>query len=118
MRQVGVLCAAANYALDHHLERLAEDHSHARRLAEGLAALPGLSIDLESVQTNIVIFDVRALAGASTDLAAEFVRRAAAVGVRLNAVGPSRVRAVTHLDLSAHQVEAALSAFASVVRAA
>ena len=117
MRQVGVLCAAASHALDCHLERLAEDHKHARQLAEGLAALPGLSIDPASVQTNIVIFDVHALAGASTELAREFVRRAAAVGVRLNAISPSRVRAVTHLDVSAHQIEAALHAFASVVRA-
>ena len=119
MRQVGVLCAAASYALDHHFERLAEDHKHARTLAEGLAALPGIGLDAASVQTNIVIFEVRALAGCDpeTPLAAEFARRAAAVGVRLNAISPSRLRAVTHLDVSAHEIEAAISAFASVVRA-
>lgn len=120
MRQVGVLCAAASYALDHHLQRLAEDHEHARTLARGLAALPGIALDASSVQTNIVIFELRALAGcdAATPLAPELVRRAAAVGVRVNAIGPNRVRAVTHLDVSAHEIELAIAAFASAVRAA
>jgi threonine aldolase len=110
MRQVGVLCAAALYALDHHVTRLPEDHQNARRLAEGLAALPGVSIDPAHVETNIVIFDVRTIS------AAEFVQRAAAGGVRMNAIGPKRIRAVTHLDVNARDIEAALAALTAVTR--
>jgi threonine aldolase len=110
MRQVGVLCAAALYALDHHVARLADDHQNARRLAEGLAQLPGVALDPSQVETNIVIFDVRSIA------AADFVQRAAAAGVRMNAIGPKRIRAVTHLDVTARDIEDALSALAPVAR--
>jgi threonine aldolase len=110
MRQVGVLCAAALYALDHHFTRLAEDHQNARRLAEGLAELPGIALDPSQVETNIVIFDVRFIP------AAEFVQRAAAAGVRINAIGPKRIRAVTHLDVTARDIEAALTALAPIAR--
>jgi threonine aldolase len=106
MRQVGVLCAAALYALEHHVERLAEDHDNAARLARGLAELRGVSIDLSSVQTNIVAFDVLSMT------AAECVSKAAEEGVRLNAIGPSRLRAVTHLDVSRADIDAALQRFA------
>jgi threonine aldolase len=108
MRQVGVLCAAAWYALDHHFSRLAEDHANARRLAEGLASLPGIAIDPAAVETNIVIFDLESID------AKEFVQRAAAAGVRTNAIGPKRIRAVTHLDVSAKDIERAVSALSSV----
>jgi threonine aldolase len=110
MRQVGVLCAAALYALDHHVARLAEDHQNARRLAEGLAELPGIALDPFQVETNIVIFDLRAVP------APEFVQRAAAAGVRINAISPTRIRAVTHLDVSARDIESALSALAPLAR--
>jgi threonine aldolase len=110
MRQVGVLCAAALYALDHHVARLADDHQNARHLAEGLAQLPGIALDPSQVETNIVIFDVRSIP------AAEFVQRAAAAGVRVNAIGPKRIRAVTHLDVTARDIEAALSALAPIAR--
>ena len=108
MRQVGVLCAAALYALDHHLPRLADDHANARRLAEGLAAVRGIGVDPVQVQTNIVIFE---LAGAG---AANFVSRAAAAGVRLHAIGPSRIRAVTHLDVSGDDIDTAVRALGRV----
>lgn len=110
MRQVGVLCAAALYALDHQRERLAEDHDNARRLAQGLAALPGVALDLETVQTNIVAFDVQSMPSAT------FLKRCAEAGVRLNAIGPQRLRAVTHLDVSRADVDVALSRFASALR--
>jgi threonine aldolase len=110
MRQVGVLCAAALYALDHQLERLAEDHENARRLARGLAELPGVVLDLSTVQTNIIAFEVQ------TMNAAAFVQHSAEVGVRLNAIGPQRMRAVTHLDVSRADIDAALSGFARVLR--
>jgi threonine aldolase len=103
MRQVGVLCAAALYALDHHRNRLFEDHENARYLAQGLAAMPNVACDPTLVETNLVIFDV---AGS----AQQFVRAAAEQGVLLNAIGSSRVRAVTHLDVSRAQIEGALVA--------
>jgi threonine aldolase len=110
MRQVGVLCAAALYALDHHFERLADDHANALRLAQGIAQLPNVTIDLSSVQTNLVIFDV------ADGTAAEFVRRAAEHGVRVNAIAPSRLRAVTHLDVTTQDMETALTAFERALR--
>jgi threonine aldolase len=111
MRQVGVLCAAGLYALEHHRERLAEDHENAKRLAQGLAQLPFVSIDMTSVQTNIVIFEVRGLR------ADEFARRAAESGVRMNAIGPQRLRAVTHLDVTTQDIDTALASLAAVARA-
>ena len=91
MRQSGIVAAAGLYALDHHVERLADDHARARRLAEGLAALPGVELDPATVQTNIVIFAVPDAAAFSAALAAE--------DVEMSHFGPTRVRAVTHLDV-------------------
>lgn len=111
MRQIGVLCAAALYALEHNRARLAEDHHHALRLARGLAEIPGISLELSSVQTNIVIFEVRAFP------AAELVQRAAERGVRLNAISPQRLRAVTHLDVTAKDIDSALASLALAMKA-
>ena len=102
-RQSGIVAAGCLYALDHNVERLAEDHAHARVLAEGLAALPRVRLDPGEVETNIVIFEV--------DDAPGLVRRMAD-RVELQAFGPHRVRAVTHLDVSRSDVERALEAFA------
>jgi threonine aldolase len=101
MRQVGILAAAALHALEHHRERLAEDHANARALAEGLAEIPGVTVDLARVQTNIVMFE-------SPRPATEVVARALERGVLLHAFGPTRVRAVTHLDLDRAAVDRAL----------
>jgi threonine aldolase len=100
MRQAGILAAAGLYALDHHVERLAEDHANAARLASGLADA-GFSV--WPVETNIVIFDV-------PGEAAEWCTGLQAQGVRMGAIGPSTVRAVTHLDVDAAGVERALAA--------
>lgn len=108
MRQVGVLCAAALYALDHHLPRLAEDHENARRLAIGLASVPGLHVDPGAVQTNIVNIDV--------DDAAAFVARAREKGVLLNDMARRRVRAVTHLDVDAAAIDRAIAILAEVAQ--
>ncbi len=108
LRQVGVLCAAALYALDHHLPRVAEDHDNARRLAIGLAVVPGLTIDLDSVQTNIVNIDV--------EDAAAFVARAREAGVLLNDMAPRRVRAVTHLDVDAAAIDRAIAILSEVAQ--
>ncbi len=106
LRQSGVLTAACLYALDNNVERLADDHARARRLAEGLAKVPGVVLDPGTVETNIVIFEV---AGAE-----EFCARAAEQGVLVGATGPSRVRAVLHLDVGDADVERALEVLADV----
>ncbi|MGO9890863.1 MAG: threonine aldolase family protein [Solirubrobacteraceae bacterium] len=103
-RQSGIVAAGCLYALDHHVDRLAEDHSHARLLAEGLAPLPGVQLDPASVETNIVIFSVDDAPG----LVARVADR-----VEVQAFDAHRVRAVTHLDVSREDVELALEAFAS-----
>lgn len=100
MRQTGIFAAAALHGLDHHRQRLAEDHRHARVLAEALAACPAVVIDLATVQTNIVVFQ---LAAGAPDAAA-LVGRARERGVLLNAFAARTVRAVTHLDVSGGQV--------------
>jgi len=98
MRQAGVLAAAALHALDHHVERLAEDHANARRLAEGLAGLPGVSV--EPPHTNIVFVDL------VPEKAPGAVERLRAAGVLCT--GLYRLRLVTHLDVSAAQIEQAI----------
>jgi len=104
MRQAGIIAAGALWALDHHRERLAEDHANARRLAEGIAATPGLHIDPATVETNIVIFRTAAMP------AADLVARLQKAGVAVLATGPDAIRAVTHLDVTAAQVEEAIAA--------
>ena len=104
MRQSGIVAAAGLYALDHHVERLADDHARAKRLAEGLAALPGVELDPATVQTNIVIFSVPDAGAFTAALAAE--------DIEMSHFGPTRVRAVTHLDVDDAGIERALSAAA------
>ncbi|MFO7900748.1 MAG: GntG family PLP-dependent aldolase [Planctomycetota bacterium] len=104
MRQVGIIAAAALYAIDHNIDRLAEDHANAKRLAEALADLPGIELDPDAVETNIVIFRV-----ARGDLTAtELVREMAERGVAFLAIGPDRCRMVTHLDASREEVDTAI----------
>jgi threonine aldolase len=104
MRQAGIVAAAGLYALDHHVERLAEDHANARRLARGLGEA-GLPVDLEQVETNFVLVDVGKL-GLDGD---EAIARLRAAGVLLSfAVRPNQLRAVTHLDVSAEDIEEAI----------
>jgi threonine aldolase len=105
MRQAGIIAAAGVYALQHHVERLAEDHERARRLAEGLASIQGIGLDPKRVETNIVVFEVHGLTGE------EFgARTLASHGVRFSILGPSTVRAVTHLDIPTDGIERALTA--------
>ena len=103
MRQTGFYAAAALHGVDHHRARLAEDHANARRFAEALAAHPHIELDLATVQTNIVVFRLRE--GAID--AATLVQRARERAVLVNAFDARTVRAVTHLDVSRQQVEAA-----------
>jgi threonine aldolase len=94
MRQAGILAAAAGYALDHHLKRLAEDHAAAHAFGEAVAAAAPGTVDLAAVQTNIVVLDT------GSRPAVDVVARAREAGVLLSAVGPRTVRAVTHLDVT------------------
>lgn len=112
MRQSGILAAAALYALDHHVKRLAEDHANARRLAEAIAEMPGLRIDVRSVETNILFFDV----DESVGTAMSFCSGMEAAGVRLLSEGPQRVRAVTHLDVIGEDIESAVSAMKGLLK--
>jgi threonine aldolase len=112
MRQAGIIAAGGLWALRHHVDRLAEDHANARRLAEGLAELPGITLDPKTVETNIVFF---ALTGDLDAPAA--VEGLLARGVRTGAMGSRTIRAVTHLDVSAAQIERALAAAREVFKA-
>ncbi len=106
MRQVGVIAAAGLHALKHHVERLADDHANARRLAEGLQAL---GFDVEPFpETNIVIFKV--------DRAEEFERELLAQGVLVLALTKDRVRAVTHMDVSEADIDHALGRVAKIAK--
>ena len=109
MRQAGIIAAGAIYALEHHIERLAEDHANAQTLAQSLAAIEGISV--EPVDTNMVFFDVSGL-GLRADHFAELLTQR---GVRMSTMGATRMRAVTHLDASASQIEEALDAVKMVV---
>src|SRR3954471_2841125 len=102
LRQAGIVAAAGLYALDHNVDRLAEDHANARALAEGLAELPGVSIDPAAVETNIVVFSVPD--------APAFCAALERYGVRMGPLDATTVRAVTHLDVSREDVERAVRA--------
>lgn len=113
LRQAGVIAAAALYALEHHIERLSEDHANAQYFAEQIASLPGIHLDLNHVETNIVFFEVDPAWGT----AQEFVAAALAAGVRMGAVHRQRVRAVTHLDVTKAEISRAAASIATVVTA-
>jgi threonine aldolase len=106
MRQAGIVAAAGVYALDNHVERLADDHANARRLGEGLAEA-GLPVDLDQVETNFVLVDAGRI-GLSAD---EAVARLRAEGVLLSfAARKDVLRAVTHMDITAEDIEGAVEA--------
>ncbi|MCY3600274.1 MAG: beta-eliminating lyase-related protein [Gemmatimonadetes bacterium] len=110
-RQAGIVAAGALYALEHHRGRLAEDHARAKRLARGLAAIPGLEVDVEGVETNIVRF--RTTVGA----APEFAGRCREAGVLLNAYSRRDLRVIPHLHTTDDDVAAALQVFRAAAAA-
>lgn len=112
MRQAGVIAAAGIVALESLVDRLAEDHVNARDLARGLAEVPGIAVDLESVQTNMVYFDVRG----TGQTAAEFVARLAEAGVKAYDLGEWSIRFVTYRGITAEDVELALARVRRVAR--
>jgi threonine aldolase len=109
MRQAGIIAAGGLHALDHHVDRLAEDHARARRLADGLAGLPGVELDAATVETNILVFAVPDAPAFCDVLAREDV-----LVIPLDA---RRVRAVTHLDVDEAGIERALEAAAAALGA-
>lgn len=110
MRQVGILAAAGIYALENHVLRLVDDHTNARLLAQLLETIPGVAVDVDAVETNIVMFQVPQ-SSKSTERLLEECRES---GVLLNAVGDRSFRAVTHLDVNLDDMEAAGKIFARV----
>jgi threonine aldolase len=112
MRQAGILAAAGIVALNEMVERLADDHANAHKLAQGLAQVPGISIDPDQIRTNIIFFEI-----ARRDLTPErFVQRIGAEGVRMLAVGPRRVRAVTHYHISSQDIDQTLKVISRALK--
>lgn len=113
MRQVGVIAAAGLVALTEMVDRLAEDHANARLLAEGLANIPGLAVDLETVQTNMVMFYPSDPRWTTETLNAALT----AAGVLTSYLGRTKIRAVTHYGIERADIEEALATIAQVMRA-
>jgi threonine aldolase len=111
MRQAGIAAAGCLYALDHHVERLVEDHARARRLAEGLAGIPGLMVRNPRPETNMVFFEVADAGYTSAEFLGEMLR----AGVRMGQVR-GQIRAVTHLDVTGEDIELAIRAAADIMK--
>lgn len=112
MRQAGVIAAAALYALENHIPRLAEDHRHAQVIAQAIADTPGLRLDPPEVDTNLIWIEVDADLGPSRDVALVLKEQ----GVLVQSVGKRHLRACTHLDVSAAQAERTAETFRKAVR--
>jgi threonine aldolase len=110
MRQAGVIAAAALVALEDERQRLPEDHVRAKKLAEGLASIPGITLDVTAVETNIVFFFLEGEWAPAQDV----VARLASQGVLAGAAGPSSIRMVTHADVGDPDVDRALHAFEEI----
>lgn len=113
-RQGGIIAAAAHYAMDNHFDRLAEDHANAKRLAQGLAEIPGLALNLAEVETNMVFFDLEPSIKMN---AAQFCEKLKSEGVLMLGTGPRRVRAVLHLDVTTAMVDQAVERIGSMLGA-
>ncbi|HXH12729.1 MAG TPA: GntG family PLP-dependent aldolase [Alphaproteobacteria bacterium] len=111
MRQAGIIAAAGVYALQHHVTRLAEDHAHAQMLAQALAELSTVDLNPVDVETNIVIFGVAAAGRPAVEIAEQLEKE----GVRVSVVSRTKLRAVTHLDVSRQDIERAIAVFRRVL---
>ncbi|MBM4338837.1 MAG: low-specificity L-threonine aldolase [Deltaproteobacteria bacterium] len=111
MRQAGIIASAGLYALDHHLDRLKEDHKNAKRLGVGLKELRGVSIEPKHVETNIVIFDVTE----TGKTAHQITETMKGLNVLIHPFGKTQIRLVTHLDVNEEEIETALMAFKKVL---
>ncbi len=114
IRQGGILAAACLYALDHHVERLADDHRRAKRLAELVKGAPGVDVDPARIDTNIVFFELAPEGPTAAALALGLKER----GVWMSAYGPYRLRAITHLDVDDPGIERAGNALREALEAA
>lgn len=110
MRQAGIIAAAGIYAFEHHVERLAEDHANAKKLASGLAEIPGIQIEPDDIETNIVFFDVSETGRTGDEISAGTTEK----GVRMGGRG-NRIRAVTHIDITSDDIDQALETIHEVV---
>lgn len=111
MRQAGIIAAGCLYALDHHIDRLADDHRNAQLLAEAVIDTPGLTLEPSEVDTNLVWFRIDPSVGTAKDIAARLKQN----GVLVHAAGPQKIRACTHLDVSKAQAERAADTLRKVV---
>jgi threonine aldolase len=111
MRQAGIIAAAGVYALEHQVARLAADHEHAKMLAQALAELSGVRLNPADVETNIVIFDVTATGRRAQEISEHLEKE----GVRVSLMGRTKLRAVTHLDVSRQDIERAIDVFRRVL---
>jgi threonine aldolase len=115
MRQAGIIAAAGIVSLERMVNRLADDHANARTLAEAVAKMPGLRVDLASVQTNIVVIRVdRGEAARSATATQELVTGCAARKVKIHAMGPAAIRCVTHKDVDAEDIRRAIDAMSEL----
>jgi threonine aldolase len=112
MRQIGFLAAAGIYALDHHIDRLEEDHRKAKKLAQGLASIKNLIIHPEEVETNILFFDVSPAERTAHEVAAALLEK----GVRVHPTAKTRIRCVAHLDVSFADIDRAVEIIAGVMK--
>jgi len=112
MRQVGIIAAGALYAVEHNIERMAEDHQNARLLAERVTELPGVSVDMDVVQTNIVIMEVKGAKYTAPQIVEALKER----GVLILAIGPDKLRAVTHLQVSTEDIQRAIDTFKKILK--
>ena len=110
MRQAGVVAAAGVYALEHHVERLVEDHANAKLFAERITDLPGIVLEPPEVETNMIFFDVRGTGRTAAELGASLLDH----GVRIGAADKYTMRAVTHLDVDRAAITEAAEALAGV----
>ena len=103
MRQVGIIAAACEFALENNLNKLQNDHNNAKKIAETLNSLSGIDIDLKSVQTNLIIFDVSKLGKSASDVCLLLEEN----GILALPFSPTKIRFVTHLDVSSEETEQA-----------
>lgn len=113
MRQSGIVAAAGVYALDHHIEKLAEDHANARRLGEHIASVPGLKLFTPKIESNIVFFDCGGAGLTSKEVYEELLKR----GVRMGTTYGGMIRAVTHMDVSRDEIDKAGKILAETIKA-
>ncbi len=111
MRQAGILAAAGLIALEESPKRLHEDHANAKTLAIGLAAIPGIALDVETVETNIVIFDISETGRISGEICAALKKN----GILASGFG-SKIRMVTHLDINSNDIDQTISALGAVIK--